>query len=65
MAAITSHDPVCGEICDALGLKRVTSLQLNMKLGEIVRIEAEYFPDKEDLKKLIPILKRYELKEIK
>jgi len=63
MAAITPHDPVAGEICAALGPKRVISFHLIMEPGEIVRIEAKYYPDKEDLKKLMPILKKYELKE--
>ena len=63
--AISSKHPVTKEICDALGLKRVINLHLIMKLGEIVKIEAEYYPDKKDMEKLVPILKKYELREIR
>jgi len=65
MAVIASRSPVAGEICDALGLKKVINLHLIMELGSIVKIEAEYYPDEKELKKLIPILKKYRLEEIK
>ena len=65
MAVVNGRSPVAKEICDALGLKKVINLHLIMELGSIFKIEAEYCPDEKELKKLVPILKKYRLEEIK
>lgn len=63
MAIVAGHDYVCVEICDALGIKRAKRLNLNMEVGNIVTIEVTSLVYKENLKKLIPILKKYHLVE--
>lgn len=62
--AVSFKDKVCVEICEALGLKMVTDLKLIMSLNSVVKIEATFYPDKDSIEKLVPILKRYKLEKI-
>ncbi len=65
MAIITGRDEVCTEICEALGLKHVRKLNLHMGIDEIVTVEAEFYPEIDGVKQLVPILKKFELVEKK
>lgn len=61
--AIGGHDKVCKEVCDALGMKgkRVRSLTLRMAVNEVVVVEAAYYPDREQLAAVVPILEKFNL----
>lgn len=45
MPPISSSNQIVGEICEALGLKYVISLALNIELGKVVTIEVKYYPE--------------------
>jgi len=53
------------EICEALGLTEVKRLTLTLEVEKIVTVEAEMYMLDEAGKKLVTILKRYELVEKK
>jgi len=59
--AISSSDKLCKEVCDALGLKHVRELDLHMKGGRIVTCEAVFYPEKDGIKQIIPIFRKFEL----
>lgn len=61
MASIGTFHPVCKEITDALGLKKVVSLDLHMAVGENITITARYYPEDDEMKMLPEILKKYEV----
>lgn len=63
MSIVDSHHPVTKEICEALGIKRAIDFKLIMKLGEKVRVETTFLPDEDQLKKMVPVLKKYRLEE--
>jgi hypothetical protein len=65
MALISGNDKLCVEICGALGLKHVRALTIRMAVGEVVKVEVEYFPDSQEMQKLAPILLHYRLLEKK
>lgn len=62
---VSCRHPLGAEISEALGLKNVTELKLILKLGHIATVEATYYPEAKEMEKLIPILKKYRLEEIK
>ena len=37
------------DICKALGLKNVTKLKIEMNVGEVVTVEASFYPDRQSL----------------
>lgn len=51
------------EIADALGIKHCRKLDIHISLKEFVTIEAEFYPEIDGVKQLLPVLKRYELVE--
>ena len=51
------------EIADALGIKHCRKLDIHIPLKEIVTVEAEFFPEIDGVKQLLPILKKYKLVE--
>jgi len=53
------------EICDALGLdgSLVQSMMISFVSGDVVRIEANIHPTRDQILKVAAVLKRYELKE--
>jgi len=55
------------EIVEALGIpmEDVVGIEIRSYVEEIVTIKVEYFPHKEGLDKLIPIIKKYHLEEDK
>ena len=62
MQAILSNN-IGKEIQDALGLKDATDIKIHLHVGEMVTVEVTYFPDKDDMQKLIPIMAKYYLVE--
>ena len=63
MAVVTGKDKICKEISDALGLKHVRKLIINMEVGHIVTVEAEFYPEIDGIRKLPAILKMFNLVE--
>ena len=63
--ALSGRDNVCKEIAEALGIKHCRKLDIRMRMDEIVTIEAEFFPEIDEIKQLVPILKKFELVEKK
>jgi len=63
MAVIDGNSKVCKEIADAFGIKNCSMLNIHLEVGRIVSITAKFYPEEEDLKKLGPILKNYQLVE--
>lgn len=59
--AVTGRDKICLEIVEAFGIKHCRSLQINMRFDEIVTIKAEFFPEINGIKQLLPIFEEYEL----
>ena len=51
------------EIADALGIKHCRKLDIHIPLKGVVTIEAEFYPEIDGVKQLLPILKKYELVE--
>lgn len=62
MAIATGHN-LGKEIADALGIKHCRKLDIRMRMDEIVTVEAEFFPEIDGIKQLVPILKKFELVE--
>lgn len=60
MAIATGHN-IGKEIADALGIKHCRKLDIRIRTDEIVTVEAEYYPEIDGVKQLLPILKKYEL----
>ena len=63
MALVTGKHPLCLELCTALGLKEVKSLDLHMAVGDIVTAKAEFYVIDKQLEKIVHILKDYYLCE--
>ena len=59
--AVSTKDKICGEICDALGLKHVRKLDLHMAIGEIMTCEVEFYPEEDGIKQMIPLLGKFKL----
>jgi len=62
---VSGHHKFCQEICEALGLKHVRKLDLHMAFDEIVTVTIQFYPEEEGVKKLVPVLKKYNLIETK
>jgi hypothetical protein len=62
---IDSNSCLKKEICDALGLKKTISLKLTLDIDSLTILETVSYVETEKLKKIIPILKKYRLEEIK
>lgn len=63
-------DPVAtreigSEICDALGLPKgqVSAIDLRFRAGQIVHAIVEFIPERDQLGKVMSVLKQYELHE--
>ena len=60
---VDGRNKVCKEICDALGLRNVRSLDLHMRCNSIVTVTAEFCPEEDGMRKMIPILREFNLVE--
>jgi hypothetical protein len=65
MSAVTTRE-LGQEICDALGLPmdQVSSIDLRFHACEVVTATVQFIPHRDQLGKLISVLKRYQLHEI-
>jgi len=52
---------MCREIAEALGIKHCRRLDLHMALNEAVTVTAEFYPERDQLKYIAPILKKYKI----
>lgn len=64
MSAVTTRE-VGREICDALGLPmdQVSAIDLHFHACEVVTATVKFTPDRDQLGKVMSVLKRYELHE--
>ncbi len=54
------------EVIEALGLsnvKNIVDIDLTIHCEDVITVTVKYYPENDELDKLIPILKKYELKE--
>lgn len=56
------HDRLGLEIANALGIKRCKSIEIKIACNEITTVKAEFYPEIDGVKQLVPIFKEYELK---
>jgi hypothetical protein len=63
MSLVSGHSKVCGEICGALGLKNVRTLDIHMPHDGMVVVKVELHPEEDGIKQMVPILKKYHLLE--
>lgn len=49
------------QICEALGLDNVVSLELRFAINEVATAKVTYFPDGAELEKAAPIIKEFKL----
>lgn len=63
--AIVKPNDINVKIAKALGIEadNIQSITIRMLANEVVSVDMLYYPDKKDLKKLIPVLKKYQLIE--
>jgi hypothetical protein len=54
-------DKIGKEICDVLGLKHCSLLDIHIAKGEIVTVTARIYPEKEGMKQVPSILRKYKL----
>lgn len=59
--AISSCDKFDKEMCDVFGLKHVRELTINFKAGEIATVTAEFYPTVDNIRQVVPILRRFNL----
>jgi hypothetical protein len=64
MAAGGTGGKLAKEICDAFGLKYVRKLDIHMAYNEIFTVTAEFYPEIDGIRQMVPILKKFELVEI-
>jgi hypothetical protein len=63
MPTFASEGKVAEELCNALGLKHVRSLDIRLAVGEIGMAVVRYYLTEDDVTAMIPIMKKYELVE--
>jgi hypothetical protein len=51
------------EICDSFGLKHVRSLTMHMPHVGLFDVTAEFYPEIDGIRQIVPILKKFELAE--
>ena len=61
---VRGRDGLPQEICGALGLKHVKSLDLHMAVDDVVTVTTEFYPEIDGVKQFPSILKKYGLYEI-
>jgi hypothetical protein len=62
---LCGQDKVCGEIAKSLGIKHCRWLQIDMHVGEVVTVKAEFYPEIDGMIQCDTIFKQYELIEKK
>lgn len=61
MMAFATTDPICREICDALGFSHARKVVLTMEVNSAVTVDVEYFAEEEGVAQLPVIIAKYEL----
>ena len=61
---ITAANKIGEEIADALGLKHCKMINIHLEKGQIVTVEAMFYPEIDGVMQAATILKKYELQEI-
>jgi len=63
MGLIPGHDPICKEICEALGLntKNTRSIDIRLAVDEVVKAKVETYTDKGEVIELLNIIKKHGL----
>lgn len=59
MKLITGRDQVCADIAEALGIKNCRRLDIHMEVDEKVTVTTEFYPERDQVKQIAPILKKY------
>ena len=54
-------EKIAKEICDALGLKHVKTLDIHLAHNECFTVTAEFYPEIDGIKQISAILKKYNL----
>ena len=54
-------DNIQERIQDALGLHAAIEIHIDLAVGDITTVRVVYYPNTEEVEKLIPILQEYEL----
>ena len=50
------------EICEALGLKHVSMLNIHFALNKITTVTAKFYPEVDGIKQIPAIIKKYRLR---
>jgi len=64
MASLGGHSQACRDFSDALGLeciKHITSVNLDMTVGEVVSVTVKYYPEEKGVIKAMLCLKKFHL----
>lgn len=64
MKVTTANNKVAAEFCEALGLKHVVSLDIHLALDEIMTVTAQFYPEEDGVKQMIPVFKKFRLEPI-
>jgi len=59
--SVTGTDQLCVEIAKVMGISHCKSITLKMEADSVVTVEALYYPTSDQLKKIVPTLKKFEL----
>ncbi len=62
--ALCSSDKYGKEICDIFGIKNGISIDIYFETKTIPFVTVEFYPEEDQIRQLIPILKKYRLEEI-
>jgi hypothetical protein len=62
--AFSVADVIGKEICDVLGLKHCSLLDIHIERGEVVTVTARMYPEREGMEQLPAILRKYKLVSI-
>lgn len=57
----TGNSKLCAEIASAFGLKNCRRCTVYMEVNKAVTIEAEVYPDEQELRDVVLILKKYQI----
>jgi len=64
MAVSGSKDKLGSDLCNALGLKHVRSLDIHIGVNSLVTVTTEFYPEIDDLKQFPAILNKYKLEPL-
>lgn len=59
--AVSPSDKICKEICDMIGLKHARKLNIYMETGKPITAEAEFYPEIDGVRQIVPVLRKLQL----